>query len=369
MAGPITALARRASLALRLAETWVHRPRTPTRLVLDITRRCNLRCAMCRTWEAPSAGELTAAEILGIIDQLPGLCWLDVTGGEPFLRADAGELLRAIAVRGRALQVLHFPTNGWFSARTIAATRGILEARDDLEVIVTVSVDGPPALHDRIRGRAGAFDRAIATFRGLRALTEDPRLKVYVGTTISADNHEHLDALEAALAAAIPGFGGRAWHYNWLQVSGHFFNNQGVAAPPPPERLVHRHLGRRGIPRDLVDLMELVFLVNREFYNRGEAAGVPCQALRSAAFVSPEGDLYPCHVYDRPLGSLRERTFAELWADPATLEARADIERLACGGCFTPCEAYPALAGAPVATLRQTSRRLLTLAGEAIGQR
>ena len=37
------------------------------------------------------------------------------------------------------------------------------------------------------------------------------------------------------------------------------------------------------------------------------------QALRSTAFVSPEGVLYPCHVYDRPLGNLREKPLAEIW--------------------------------------------------------
>ncbi len=362
MARPFAALARRASLALRLAETWVHRPRTPTRLVLDVTRRCNLRCSMCRTWEVPSAGEMSSSEILAIIDQLPRLCWLDVTGGEPFLRRDAETLLPEIAVRGRALEVLHFPTNGWFTDRVLRTCAQIRIRRPEIELIVTVSIDGPRELHDRIRGREGAFDRAIATYRGLRS----GGVKVYLGTTISVDNHDCLGDLEGALRAAIPGFTRREWHYNWLQLSAHFFANEGVPVPKPPKRLVPDHLRARGLPRDMVELMELVFLINREFVDRGEDSGVPCQALRSAAFVSPEGDLYPCHVYDRALGNLRERSFADLWADPELLAARADIKKLACGGCFTPCEAYPALAGAPVAALRQTSRRLLKLCGESL---
>ena len=359
-------LARRTALVARLAETWVRRPPTPTRLVLDVTRRCNLRCSMCRTWERAAGAELSVAEIGGIIDQLPGLCWLDVTGGEPFLRADAEALLVTIARRARALGVLHFPTNGWFEARVARACAAIRAARPDVEVIVTVSVDGPEAVHDRIRGRAGSFRRAIGTLRRLRAL---PGVQVVVGTTISAENEAALPALETALRAEVPGFSAREHHFNWVQVSGHFFANEGATAPAAPAGLVRRHVARRGLPRGLVDLMELVFLVNREFVNRGEAAGVTCQALRSAAFVSPEGVLYPCHVYDRPLGDLRARGFAELWQDEAVLRARAEIERLACGGCFTPCEAYPALAGAPGQTLRQTTRRALRLVSEAIAGR
>ena len=105
-------------------------------------------------------------------------------------------------------------------------------------------------------------------------------------------------------------------------------------------------------------LQELGFLVNLERYLGGEPTGVPCQALRSTCFVSPEGQLYPCHVWDRPLGDLRERPLAELWRSPEVLAARSEVERLDCGGCFTPCEAYPALAGAPVAASVQTLRRL-----------
>src|SRR5690606_23237770 len=98
--------------------------------------------------------------------------------------------------------------------------------------------------------------------------------------------------------------------------------------------------------------------VNLDAHRRGEPAGVPCQALRSTAFVSPEGDVYPCHVYDRPLGNLRELGFSAIWNAAATRTARRDIEALACGGCFTACEAYPALAGAPLRTAALTARRV-----------
>src|SRR5262249_48605187 len=147
------------------------------------------------------------------------------------------------------------------------------------------------------------------------------------------------------------------------QISEHFFHNQDLASSPRPPAgsLVRRHIRRRGWPKNLVDAMELAFLINLDFYRRGEPTGIVCQSLRSTAFISPEAELYPGHVYDRRLGTLRERTLHEIWSAPETLRARRDIEELACGGCFTPCEAYPALAGAPVATVRQTGRRALRL--------
>lgn len=345
-----------------MGETWVRRPHGPTRLVLDVTRRCNLRCSMCRTWEHPRRDELSADEIGDIMAQLPGLYWLDVTGGEPFLRKDVAQIFDQILRNAPALNVLHFPTNGWFGDRIVATVREIVERRPEIQLIVTVSIDGPEQVHDRIRGIPGSFSRALQTFGRLR---EMDGVDVYVGTTVQSDNSDALEELGVVLKAEFPDFAATEWHWNRLQISGHFFNNEQEAGRQPERSgAVGEHIRRRGLPRGLVDLMELVFLVNLEFVQRGEQAGMDCQALRSTAFVSPEGELFPCHVYDRPLGSLREHTFAELWASRAVADAREDIQALRCGGCFTPCEAYPMLAGAPVRAGYQTARRSLKLLAE-----
>jgi radical SAM protein with 4Fe4S-binding SPASM domain len=319
---------------------------------------------MCHTWRAPSEGELTLAEIEGLLSSLPRLVWLDVTGGEPFVRRDAQALLEAAMQRPPALQVLHFQTNGWATERIVRATEAVRARRAGVELIVTVSIDGPPAVHDAIRGRAGAFERALATVRGLWAL---PGVETHVGTTITADNAEAVEELGALLLAAVPGFHARRWHWNWAQISRHFYGNEHLRTQPrvAPGELLARLRRRRGLPGGLVELMEQLYLLHLEFVQRGEPSGIPCQALRSTVFVSPEGELYPCHLYDRPLGNLRVHDLATLWESAAVARARRDIEALACGGCFSACEAYPALAGAPVATVRQTVRRAMTILSEA----
>ncbi len=356
---------QRPGFLMRLAETWFHRPSAPTRVVMELTRRCNLRCTMCHTWELQPGHELSIPEVRRILGQMPHLNWLDLTGGEPFLRQDAVELIEAVC-EVPSLGVLHFPTNGWFTARILEAVDRVRALRPDVDLLITVSLDGPPALHDRIRGRDGCFERAIETFLRLRSIDS---IHVYLGTTITPDNAGAIDDLEAELKRRIPDFRSDEWHWNWMQISEHFFHNAHLAKGPRPAtgKLVRRQIRRRGFPRNLVDAMELAFLVNLEFYQRGEPTGIVCQALRSTAFISPEGDLYPCHVYNRPLGNLRERPLAEIWSSPEVLAARQDIKKLACGGCFTPCEAYPALAGAPIAAAVQTGRRAVRLLQERIG--
>ncbi|HEX8795351.1 MAG TPA: radical SAM protein [Polyangiaceae bacterium] len=356
---------RRVDLVARLAETWVRRPDGPTRLVFQVTRRCNLRCEMCKTWTLDGGHELTLEEIRRVLSEVPKLAWLDLTGGEPFLRADVLELLETVADGSPRLRVLHFPTNGWFTSRVVEACRLVVRKRPDLDFIVTVSIDGPPDVHDAMRGRPGSFARALATYRALRAI---PGMRVYVGTTVTPSNQASLDALGDVLAAEIPGFSPREWHWNWMQISQHYFANGDLGAARDAidaGSSVREHARRRGAPRSLLDLMELAFLVNLDAYQRGEPVGFSCQALRSSLFLSPEGDVYPCHVYDRPLGNVRQQSVGAIWRSADVERARSDIERLACGGCFTPCEAYPMLAGAPVRATTRTVRRSLRLLREA----
>ena len=187
---------RRLEMIARLAETWVHRPPSPTRLVFDVTRRCNLRCSMCKTWEHPGTGALSAAEIEDVLAQMTRLTWLDITGGEPFVRADIERVLRSAATIPRGLTVLHYQTNGWMPQRIEEITAAVRSARDDVELIVTVSIDGPPDVHDVVRGREGSAERALETLTRLEAL---PGVEVHVGTTISTQTVEALPRTEALL--------------------------------------------------------------------------------------------------------------------------------------------------------------------------
>jgi len=330
--------------------------------VIQITRRCNERCGMCRSWAFPTAGEITAPEITRLLRAMPDLVWLDVTGGEPFSRPDIADVWRRVLDDTPSLQVLHFPTNGWFTDRVAAAARAARALRPELSLIVTVSLDGPEALHDRMRGREGAWRRAAATWRALRAI---PGVDVYVGTTLGPENRGALEATRAALADALPGFHDSLWHWNLYQASRLFFGNAPLRRDRAADaRLVRRQAARRWPPRSPVDLMELAFLINLQATLDGEPLGMSCQSLRTACFVSAEAVLYPCHVWDRPVADLRAEGFdlARIWAGRGARDARRGAESLACGGCFTPCEAYPTLAGAPAAAAWRTARRGLALA-------
>ncbi|MDP7113935.1 MAG: hypothetical protein QGH45_18335, partial [Myxococcota bacterium] len=65
-------------------------------------------------------------------------------------------------------------------------------------------------------------------------------------------------------------------------------------------------------------------------------------------------------VFDRPLADLRTvgMDVGAVWSSPEVRAARRAVTRRECGGCFTPCEAYPMVVGSPLRSALFTLGRL-----------
>lgn len=126
------------------------------------TRMCNLACAHCYSTSGPSQrGHLAAGEILAASGRLFGHGYrqASLSGGEPLLYPDRQALAAGLKDQGYKVSVI---TNGWFPERVLP----LCEAGHVDQV--SISFDGLPCVHDLVRRRSGAFDKAIEALRALR---------------------------------------------------------------------------------------------------------------------------------------------------------------------------------------------------------
>jgi len=314
----------------------------PYKLTLILSSRCPTRCSFCSIWRHPQDGELSPEEWERVFVSAPHAAWANLSGGEIFQRADLPAILDALVLRLPRLALVTFPTTGWFPDRLLDACERLVRGGVP-RVLVTVSLDGPPALHDRLRGREGAHARACAAMRAVRD-ARLPRVRAFFGVTLLPENHQAVDATIAAAAKEVPGIAARDFHFNVGMESGHYYRNLGSGTRPPAEALaVLRRHGRRGLSP--VALLERAYQDRVARYLRTGRSPVPCTALRASVFVDSKGVVYPCTIYDRPLGSLREHGFdlARVLRGPEAKDARVAVEQERCPGCWTPCEAYPSL--------------------------
>jgi Fe-coproporphyrin III synthase len=124
-------------------------------------RRCNLSCLHCYSSSGPEVSEALPLELLtaAIGDAAAeGYNTLAVSGGEPLLYPGISELIACAHEHGMTASAT---TNG-----TLSDGRR-LEAIRELDLLA-VSIDGPPASHDRMRGR-GSFDRMARRLDAVRA--------------------------------------------------------------------------------------------------------------------------------------------------------------------------------------------------------
>jgi radical SAM protein with 4Fe4S-binding SPASM domain len=140
---------------------WVDRAIHLRRIQYEVNLVCNLECAHCYCSSSPRApvGQSTAF-VLEIVRQAAamGVIYFDITGGEPLVRDDITEIIAAIRAHGMVPGLF---TNGTL----VTADRAAALQRAGLSA-AQISLDArTPALHDELRGKAGAFDRAV---RGVR---------------------------------------------------------------------------------------------------------------------------------------------------------------------------------------------------------
>lgn len=337
-----------ARLAYRVLRSNVADPAVPYRLTFALTNRCQARCAMCEIWKKPAGDELSLEEITSIFRNARRFSWINLTGGEIFLRPDISNIMHAVIEESPDLYLMNFPTNGLLSEEIVAAVDDILSITRLPRLIVTVSLDGPREVHDRIRGIPGIFDSAVATFQTLRR-RRSRRFSVFFGYTLQEANISSFDDTLHAVKEVIGGCAIDDFHINMAHVSGHYYGNTRFDGIPnavvAAEILQRISRSRKARALDPVASLDRRYQSIAGTYLSTGRVPLVCQAASASCFIDPAGTVYPCIGMAAPIGSLRDNRFDlyAMWRSSDRLRIRQAARDGACPGCWTPCEAYQTL--------------------------
>ena len=322
----------------------------PETISLLLTYRCNLRCRMCGQWgESGSARyytpeilrqELGIDEIMAVIDDVKHFSpTITLFGGEPLLYRNIIEAIEVI--KGNRLRV-NIVTNG-----TLLKDYAKELVHLGLNEII-FSLDGPPDVHDRVRGRKGIFQDALEGFMLLmeeKERTNKKRPVVNVNSTIFDFNYEDMDkTFEAARGL---GAGDVTFHH-LIFLNEEIYNrhnevmgeNHGVMSTDwagfvidnlpsiDPEGLI-RSLNRvksRGasVYPNLTD--EEVRRYYKNFDFSPESYKGRCISPWMVAYIFPDGSVRPCLSLGVILGNIREKTFRDIWNSDGYQRFRRDLK-------------------------------------------
>ncbi|MBD5345979.1 MAG: radical SAM protein [Bacteroides sp.] len=273
---------------------------SPTDASIILTYRCPMRCQMCNIWQNPTdkQREITA----GDLKSLPRLKFINLTGGEPFLREDLADIVEECY---RHTDRIVISTSGWFSDRVIEL------AKRFPGIGIRISIEGLSRKNDELRGREGGFDRGLAT---LLTLKEMGVKDIGFGCTVSNHNSTDMLALYQLSRSLGMEFATAAFHnsYYFHKDDNVITNRDNVTADF--RKLIEWQLKEKH-PKSWFRAFFNMGLIN---YIEGKRRLLPCEAGSTNFFIDPYGEVFPCNGLEKKywkesMGNIRQASFSEIW--------------------------------------------------------
>jgi mycofactocin radical SAM maturase len=297
--------------------------RAPVNVTWEVTLKCNLRCSHCLSASGDAApDELTTNEAFELVEQFAEarVFQLNFGGGEPFIRDDFMQIIDKCHEHGIMTCI---STNG-----TLLDPGLVQRLAESSMVAVQVSMDGATEpVCDRIRGR-GTYQAALRSLELLAAT----RIPTSINTVLTTDNALEIPALHG-LAKEL----GVSLRVSRFRPSGRGAQNWQKLRPSEKQLLSFAQwLETSG---DVRTGDSFFSLTSQERQGLGLNL---CGAAKLTCCVGPGGGVYPCAFLQQQrffAGSLRERSFQEIWDDNEVFESFRKLRIHSCEDCtrFDQC--------------------------------
>lgn len=285
---------------------------------------------MCDIWQYGRGHELKPEDYRRLPKTLREI---NISGGEPFIRADLPEIVRVILERCPRARVI-ISTNALSPARIEAMMERMRG------VGVRISIDGIGEVDDQTRGVPGSYERALSTLHRLKAAGHSD---LGISATVS-----RLSVGELMKVKRLADDEGVEFVSSVAHSSPMYFGDQEASFPADE---------RQTVVRDLIDLRERQLRARRvkEWFRAyftdglidyvyGRPRRLACHAGTEMLYLSPEGTVFPCPVLDRPMGSILKEDVRTMQArETATL---AFVKQCPVN-CWMNCTVNPAMRKRP----------------------
>jgi radical SAM protein with 4Fe4S-binding SPASM domain len=326
---------------------WLRRERMrnkpapqPQQFYWDITNACNLRCAHCVLDSGNKLpDELTTDECKRLLDELVayGVPMVIFSGGEPLLRPDLFDIASRAARFGMSLQLA---TNGTLLDKDAA------KEISRLNIDVQVSLDGSSAqIHDRFRGRSGAFNAALHGIEQLKSANV-PFTIGCVFNRLNIDDIGNLLDLSTSLEA-------HAFRLIPFIPFGRGCASDDLEPSPQEFQAVTEYL-RKKRQTSTVTITDLEFeftycTSSNNLFDSAQPFG--CDGGSSSFTITASGDVLPCSFFSGVKAeNIRDHTFAWIWENSPFLHYFRDIRAADIQGICQHCEWFSqCLGGCPAA--------------------
>ena len=142
---------------------WLNARRMPVLVNFEVTLRCNARCGFCDYWKTDPSARTTELKSYAEAARFFDPVLFTFTGGEPLLRRDLEDLIRAVSNAVRLKYIMLLTHGGML---TVERAKSLWDAGVDQ---FNISLDYLDERHDAARGIPGLSHKILSTVEGMRA--------------------------------------------------------------------------------------------------------------------------------------------------------------------------------------------------------
>ena len=295
--------------------------RYPRYVHLLVTYDCNVNCIHCQVDASQRKVDLLTYEQIQAVFQdirKMGVRHLILTGGEPLLREDIFELIRAANRIG-----IPFVT---------VATNGLLVEKYQKELAsvkidrVVTSIDDVEERNDVVRGSPGSFRKAMRALEIFRTLGVRHR---EINTTVFPENISRMEALAQDVSASAA----TRWILGLLIPTGRATSLNKTSFTD--EEYLHIFDVIKKLPSSVpVELNSHTGYI-KNFFQDITSEPFFCRAGTETCAIMPDGQVVPCNIttditFSR--GNVKEKSFRKIW-DEGFDDFRSPVFPKICHGC------------------------------------
>jgi len=277
--------------------------------IIGVTYRCNARCAMCNIWKYPTKPIEEFRP--NILEKLPYIPVINITGGEPFLREDLQDIIDIISTKSKRIVI---STNGFLTEKILRF------AQRNKTVGIRISIEGLSQSNDTLRGLKSGFDRGLKTLIELKNMG----LKdIGFGITVSDANAHDLIPLYNLAKYLIVEFATAIIHNTYyFKKFDNIINNKREVANAFNQLIINLLKSKR-----VKDWFRAYFNYGIINYIAGRPRLLPCEMGISSFYLDPYGIIRPCNGRDEVMGDLNTESFDEIWYGKRAVEIRESVKK------------------------------------------
>jgi MoaA/NifB/PqqE/SkfB family radical SAM enzyme len=307
----------------------------------QVTDKCDGKCKICNIWNTTPREDPTIEQIQGFFEEnqnsLQNLKFIQLTGGEPFLRDDLPEITEIVHEAAPSCSIW-IPTNGLQPERIVHLTSLILENINSSRLGISVSIDGDAEVNDIQRGIEGSFKNAVRTIKDLSKLKEKHGFRLSTGFTLTDENYVYAPIVQKMVYRL-----GSEFSFRPINFSEHYYNNKPQDTIQSSEQILpyldYVAVNLRRQRGAFKVITSLAYITGAKEFIQGKRT-LACSAAEDSVYIDTAGDVYPCLVMNYRLGNIYEIKLHEILDSVSAHKAREKIQNLECPTCWLECEVY-----------------------------